>query len=405
MSGEYSNLNQRLANLSAETTAQAIILLRRKQLVAYTSSLSSSTIQELVELINSFSRISAQNLQKLVASGQSKIGNGDIVRLIQLQSTQSRHFLYAISLSRDVVLALVFDQGTRFSIVRRQTHFVAQNLLAPERKTSLEYRTGAGVDRLKSATPVESAVSEVSVDTQKNPPSSPQPELPHITSSSVSDASTPLEPSLIENTKPDPDNLIIASERIFETGEEETTAEASNIEDVESSGYHDSAELEDQPASESLGTKQAEGDKPDETSVEISSSHYITYSCLLIPRMPQHLLTSNLASYLFKWMGQLCLAYGWRLEHLSIHSSHIEWIAGAPITTSPAFLVRTLRQKTSQYIFTHFPPLTNENPSGDFWAPGFYISGGKKSFQPHLIDRFINEIREQQGVYNSALYQ
>jgi REP element-mobilizing transposase RayT len=121
--------------------------------------------------------------------------------------------------------------------------------------------------------------------------------------------------------------------------------------------------------------------------------------------MPQHLLTSNLASFLFTWMGQLCLAYGWRLEHLSIHSNHIQWIAGAPLTTSPAFLVRTLRQKTSSYIFNQFPPLSNTNPSGDFWAPGFYISGGKQSFQPQMIDRFINEIREQQGVFNHSIYQ
>jgi REP element-mobilizing transposase RayT len=97
-------------------------------------------------------------------------------------------------------------------------------------------------------------------------------------------------------------------------------------------------------------------------------------------------------------MGQLCLAYGWRLEHLSIHSNHVQMVTGAPLATSPAFLVRTLRQKTSLYIFSQFPLLTNENPSGDFWAPGFFISGGKQTIQPHLIDRYIGEIREHQGV-------
>jgi REP element-mobilizing transposase RayT len=104
-------------------------------------------------------------------------------------------------------------------------------------------------------------------------------------------------------------------------------------------------------------------------------------------------------------MGQLCLAVGWRLEHLSIHSDHIQWIAGAPLTTSPAFLVRTLRQRTSRYIFTLFPSLADENPSEDFWAPGFFISGGKQTIQPHFVDSYIHEIREHQGVYNSTLYQ
>jgi REP element-mobilizing transposase RayT len=176
-------------------------------------------------------------------------------------------------------------------------------------------------------------------------------------------------------------------------------------------GYHDSAEFDDQlvgeplefvPTGEEHPVQKDSGDGSITTSTPISFGNYITYSCLLIPRMPQHLLTSNLASYLFKWMGQLCLAYGWRLEHLSIHSNYIQLIAGAPLIISPAFLVRTLRQKTSQYIFAQFPPLVNENPSGDFWAPGFFISGGKQSIQTHLIDRYINEIRKHQGVYNSS---
>lgn len=92
-------------------------------------------------------------------------------------------------------------------------------------------------------------------------------------------------------------------------------------------------------------------------------------------------------------------------KQLLAHAGTLRFIAGAPLDISPGYIVRTLRQKTSQYMLTQFPPLTNEKPSGDSWAPGFFISGGKQAIQPYLIDGYINEIREQQGVYNSFSYQ
>jgi hypothetical protein len=42
-------------------------------------------------------------------------------------------------------------------------------------------------------------------------------------------------------------------------------------------------------------------------------------------------------------------------------------------TALPAFFVRTWHQKTPLMIFAIFPPLSDENPCRDFWAPGFYI--------------------------------
>jgi REP element-mobilizing transposase RayT len=132
----------------------------------------------------------------------------------------------------------------------------------------------------------------------------------------------------------------------------------------------------------------------------IQSTRFLTYTCLLVPRMPQHQLTRDLANHLSEWMGQLCLAFGWRLEQLSIHLDHIQWIVAAPMTTTPAYLVRTLRQHTSQRIFTDFPSLARENPSGDFWAPGYYIASGSQIIQLHLVMKFIDQIREQQGVHN-----
>src|SRR4030067_2547867 len=93
MMGDFTSLNQRLRNLSLETTALAVILIRRKQLLTYASKLPISALQELVELINSYSKISAENLKKQISPSRQKTGNGDMVRFIQLQSTGQLSFL------------------------------------------------------------------------------------------------------------------------------------------------------------------------------------------------------------------------------------------------------------------------------------------------------------------------
>jgi REP element-mobilizing transposase RayT len=404
MSGEYTNLNRRLLDLSSETTAQAIILLRRKQLIASTGSLSSPALQELVELINSFSRISVQYPDKHPSFNHSRTGIGDLVRFIQLKTTQSKHFLYVVSLSRELQLAMVFDQGTRFSIVRKQTQSLRRALLAPERPAPLEYRA-SGSERFDAplSSPTVASASTPSTPPKAQAAPSLETQESHQQPSG-SDIPTPPEKKYSETEKEDTQVTSLKPPDIGPKGSVDATQAPSAVGAKEASDYHAMIETEGQSQGK-VETSTFTVEQADQSTSEIALNSYIAYSCLLIPRMPQHLLTSNLASYLFKWMGQLCLAYGWRLEHLSIHSGHIQWVAGAPLTTSPAFLVRTLRQRTSNYIFKQFQILTNDNPSGDFWAPGFYILGGKQSFQPQQIDKFIEEIREQQGVYNSNLYE
>jgi DNA-binding response OmpR family regulator/REP element-mobilizing transposase RayT len=403
------SLSQRLSGLSLKTSAHALIILRRKQLLAEAGVLPSAAIQELVELINSFSRISSQNLQKQIAPGHKKTENGDMVRFIQLNTTKDKYLLYAISLTKEMMLALVFDHETQFSIVRRQTWQIAHDLSSPPPTPQLKYHApnfpvGQSQPNQYVVPPTPAAAIESIIQPPSLEPSQPRPESITAPKSGW----VPEETFQPAGKQEEPPLSPVAE--FPEKEIEEPLGITPPTERVETPGYHDSFELEESGVGEPMNLLESphiqEGQtnselKPDQSLQPISFGRYITYSCLLIPRMPQHLLTSNLATYLFKWMGQLCLAYGWRLEHLSIHSNYIQWIAGAPLTTSPAFLVRTTRQKTSQYIFTQFPPLTNDNPSGDFWAPGFFIAGGRQTINSQLIDNYINEIRNQQGVYRS----
>jgi len=77
----------------------------------------------------------------------------------------------------------------------------------------------------------------------------------------------------------------------------------------------------------------------------------------------------------------------------------LQWVVSVPPTTSPGQLMRIKRQRTSEKIFDEFPRFTRENPSGDFWAPGYLILGGSQPPQIQVIKEFIAQTRQRQGIY------
>ena len=127
----------------------------------------------------------------------------------------------------------------------------------------------------------------------------------------------------------------------------------------------------------------------------------ITFTCVFIPRLPGHFLRGELASQLGKWMSQLCLAYGWNLEGLAIRPDHLEWIIRVPPSISPGEMLQLLRMRTSQRIFSVFANLTMENPSGDFWAPGYMIVSGSRSLPPQVLREYVALTRQRQSIANS----
>jgi REP element-mobilizing transposase RayT len=123
----------------------------------------------------------------------------------------------------------------------------------------------------------------------------------------------------------------------------------------------------------------------------------LSYFCALIPRMPHHKLTGDLASQLSLWVGQLCMAYGWRLEHLSIQPDYIQWVVNIIPSVVPDSMMEILRKQTSERIFSSFPQLGRDNPSGDFWAPGYLISTRMEQPSDQMIQEFIYLVRQYQG--------
>jgi REP element-mobilizing transposase RayT len=123
----------------------------------------------------------------------------------------------------------------------------------------------------------------------------------------------------------------------------------------------------------------------------------LTYACLLVPRFSSHYLAGDISDRISEWLPQICIAFGWRLEYLAVRPEYIQWVVNVPPATSPGYLMRIMRQQTSEKIFTEFTRMKKENPSGDFWAPGYLIMGGTQPHPPQLVKDYIKQTRTRQG--------
>jgi REP element-mobilizing transposase RayT len=129
----------------------------------------------------------------------------------------------------------------------------------------------------------------------------------------------------------------------------------------------------------------------------------LSYACLLIPRFERHYLTGALADCLPDWMQDISIAFSWRLEHISVRPEYFQWIVNVPPTSAPGSIMRIVRQETSQRIFVEFSHYRKDNPSGDFWAPGYLIMGGPQPHPQKLIKDFIKNTRQRQGSVSKPL--
>ena len=104
---DVSKAAQHLTRLTLESSAQAALITRDKELWAYAGQLSQNAANELASTVSRH------------WDGQK--GN-DLLRFVRLESTKAEHMLYATSMTTNVILALVFDAETPFSTIRNQAN-------------------------------------------------------------------------------------------------------------------------------------------------------------------------------------------------------------------------------------------------------------------------------------------
>ncbi len=291
------------------------------------------------------SQPAAQELTHTVSRHWANGGGSDLARFIRLGVTGSEYMLYATHLGGEFVLAMVFDAETPFSEIRAQAGSLARALAEP-------------------------------------PPPSPAAE-PAPERRIALHPETPLEAR-------------VPPERVtFSDLENDNRMQA-----LPAAAQVETAEAEASPATAEAPAGRVSGAGEGLIALEPESPavFHLKYACVLIPRLPTHYLTGDLTARLSEWVGQLCIAFAWRLEYIAVRPDHLHWIVSVPPDTSPSYLMRILRQHTSQRIFAEFPRLAQENPSGDFWAPGYLIMGSAQPAPPQLIRDFIRQTRRRQGI-------
>jgi len=408
---DVSKAAQHLTRLTLASSAQAALITRAGELWAYAGQLSQNAANELTRTISRH------------WDGQK--GN-DLLRFVGLESTKAEHMLYATRLTENenVILALVFDAETPFSTIRSQANELAHSLAIPGTGPTPAVEREPRADEQDWWDEIEALADEGSIDDDDDidipsiaeilnevpPPNPPETEIrtPIVDlnpSAAVTRPSTPLSRRRHLFRKDDAPEVQVDDMTLDETQQGRSGA----VEDLDatvpsksrprpSTPLHrpDPEELEE--TRPSLFTEEGGRMIVEPVSPGLSQ---LNYACLLAPRFSHHYLTGDLADKLSEWMFQICVAFGWRLEYLAVRPEYLQWVANVTPNTSPGYLMRTMRQQTSQKIFEDFPSLKRENPSGDFWAPGYLIMGGLQPHPPQLIKEYLKQTRKRQGISRS----
>ncbi len=396
---------QYLTRMLLDSNAHAALILQEGKIWAYAGHLEQSGAQEVAAVISRY-----WNSQQ----------RGDLARFIRLDSNSTDYLLYATPMGETLALAMVFDIAMPLTRIRNQANQLARTLISTPPPQNAE--PSAPAVQPKPASPKEPAV-----------PAAPQaPESGENLTDAWEESSEPAEASwepgdevklssFLESVPPpDPDTT-------KQTPKPETGGLPEFVfpwEETMSTPVNPSAaptiplRVRDlnpsqppQPSTPPLSIEATQVSKPVRSKspfgVPESLSDLdplqpglarLTYTCVLVPRIPGHALNGELAEKLNQWVPQLCIAFGWRMSDCSVKSNYLMWTIDVIPSISPGSLVRTLRQKLSERMFATFPKLRGQNPSGDFWAPGYLIISGSIPPTPQLIQDFIRQTRQWQGV-------
>ncbi len=127
-------------------------------------------------------------------------------------------------------------------------------------------------------------------------------------------------------------------------------------------------------------------------------SYDLSYTCLIIPRFPQHILRGDIAGYMPKWLQQICISYGWRLGFTNVQPEYFQWAIRVSPSVPPGYFMQVIRHETSAFTFEYFPKFKKENLMKDFWAPGYLVILGMRPHPPQMVDQFTRLTRRQQGI-------
>lgn len=392
---DVSKAAQHLTRLTLESAAQAALITRGDNLWAYAGGLSQNAAKELAVTVTRH------------WDGQK---GSDLLRFVRLEATKAEHMLYATRIADDIVLALVFDAETPFSTIRTQAGQLAQSLSIPSaeeekpvaQQSPLPASYEAKTEYVEDEDPEQSEQVPNIADILSDIPS-PQPQSNSRMISLPDEDLLGTRPSSAASQYSRESSPAVRVNDLLVSNQDETIEHV--VQDFDATMPSKSHPRPETPVRRPMPGELDETRPHSITEVAgrmmlepIAPGLYnLTYACLLVPRFSSHYLTGDVSDRISEWLPQICIAFGWRLEYLAVRPEYVQWVVNVPPATSPGYLMRIMRQQTSEKIFTEFPRLKKENPSGDFWAPGYLIMGGTQPHPPQLVKDYIKQTRTRQG--------
>jgi DNA-binding response OmpR family regulator/REP element-mobilizing transposase RayT len=388
---DVSRAAQHLTRLSFEVSAQAALLIRDGQLWAYSGQLPQGAASEMAQAV----------IQDREQSQPYNTTSGDLARFIKLEATGVEIMLYATQLDEEMILALAFDAQTPFSRIRAQAGRLARALSSPDlpegRLPPLQSKSTFPTDF-----PREDAEDADEEPELHIPAMFPESFIPPPTSISRQLGEEAEAPSVVKPGMRAPEQIPPASrEAATWTFEQEPAARSEPAASLQpatakSPPMTSPVASPTPPAATVLPTDEMQASET--VRINRTKMYNLSYACVLIPRLPKHTLTGDLGRRMAEWLQTIHLAFGWRLAHLAVRPSYLMWVSEVSPKTSAAGLIKTVRRHTSGWIFLEFPLMEKDNPSGEFWAPGYMAVTTGQLPTADELQVYIQNIRSRQGI-------
>ncbi|HLF03438.1 MAG TPA: IS200/IS605 family transposase, partial [Anaerolineales bacterium] len=426
---------QYLTTLTLESSAEAALLMRGQQLIAFAGQCSKADADELA-------RVVATHWAKDGGGGQ-----GAQVRFIRLTSGAD-YLVYSTLAATGVVLSMAFQAETPLGQIRKQAKRATEVMLktpaveapAAAQPTPLpppitdfpppaEIQPASQEPILEqlllnnSAPTAENEITEPiasvpaeTVDLQARPPFLIEDGPPSI--DWTAPATTPVRPRSKAGPLPDwataapsqpvtePDYSAISS--LF-TSDDPAIANPREASEVEIEPIPDEAALTQLSNSILQLERQALVEQPPLLELAPAplphirrtphSLYDLSYTFLLIPRLSTTSLTGDLKTRLEHWLAMLADAYDWQAQSIHVELDHVEVSLACPPADSPEKIARGLMHETSDKIFAEFPRLAADHAKrpGAFWSSAYYVITPARRLAPEEVTAFVEYQRREQG--------
>jgi len=356
---EGSRATQMLHEAISDLDVQEALVLSRDSLLVHTGCMLPEAIEECSRILH---------------RSWKSIGKTEVITPIQLETTRKDLLVHAIGLTVGIILALIYDAQTPYSIILSQTRHLTRFLKDPQLP---------GTEQ-----PMLPRVSGVPVSSGHVRRKAARPAPDHLqTYQQVTAALPPLKQ--VRKTTPPVSQRKEPPASFKPAIRSDPGLEIPSFELLNGKLIYPGGPEREQAADAPAGKPRRRLGAIDPRMIDVY------YACILVPRVKLHTLDGELAEFLRGELRRLFPAYGWRLEALQIDPAYLQWLAMVPPTIAPTDHVKTVRKRSSRLILANFD-FGNENKlMHDFWAPGYLLGSGKNLFPREKIQEFIELNRQQ----------